>query len=152
MCFGFCVGKFFSCEDTLETFRDQSALLGEHLSQKITRDHSNNPIFWPKMSFLVYKNNLKNFVFFCQKANKTSGQNIQNPKNRLPKSCPLSEPQELEVRICMQPNFPIIILILLNRNHKFHRSRGLNSCDSSLHHEIRYLDPFHQNIYVSVCQ
>ena len=38
-----------------------------------------------------------------------------------------SELQELEVRICVQPNFPIIFLILLNGFHKFQRSRGLNS-------------------------
>ena len=105
------------------------------------------------MSFFSVQKYPKFFGFlFCQNANKTAGQNIQNPKNRLPKSCPLSEPQELEVRICVQPNFPITILILLNRFHKFHRSRVLNSCDSSVHHEIRYVDPFHQNINVSVRQ
>ena len=41
-------------------------------------------------------------------ANKTSGQNIQNPNNRLKKL--FSELQELDVRICVQPNFPIAIL------------------------------------------
>ena len=33
----------------------------------------------------------------------------------------LSELQEVEVRICVQPNFPIMILILLNGFHKFQR-------------------------------
>ena len=32
----------------------------------------------------------------------------------MPKSCPLSELQELGVWICVQPNFPIIILILVS--------------------------------------
>ena len=44
------------------------------------------------------------------------------------KSFFFSELQEVEVRICVQPNFPIIILILLNGFHKFGRSRGLDSC------------------------
>ena len=34
-----------------------------------TRDHTNNPIFGPKTLFLGYKNTLKIFGFFCQKAN-----------------------------------------------------------------------------------
>ena len=46
---------------------------------------------------------------------------------KMPKSFFLSELQELEVQICVQPNFPIIILILLNRFHNFQGSRGLNS-------------------------
>ena len=58
---------------------------------------------------------------------KPLGKIYRTQKNRLPKSCPLSELQELEVRICVQPKFPIIILILLNGFHKFPRSRGLNS-------------------------
>ena len=41
--------------------------------------------------------------------------------------CFFSELQELEVRICAQPNFPIIILILLNGFHKFARSMGPNT-------------------------
>ena len=45
-------------------------------------------------------------------ANKTSGQNIQNPNNRLQTKF-LTELQELEVRIRVQPNFPIVILSLL---------------------------------------
>ena len=40
-----------------------------------------------------------------------------------------SELQELEVRICVQLNFPIVTLILLNGFHKFQWSRGLNSGD-----------------------
>ena len=34
--------------------------------------------------------------------------------------------QELEVRICVQPDFPIIILILLTDFHKFSKPRGPN--------------------------
>ena len=49
------------------------------------------------------------------------------PLQKLNKSFFFSGLQELEVQICVQPNFPIIILILLNRFHKFPRSRGLNS-------------------------
>ena len=41
------------------------------------------------------------------------GQNILNTRKWLPKSFFLSELQELEVWICVQPKFPIIILILL---------------------------------------
>ena len=37
-----------------------------------------------------------------------------------------SELQELEVRICVQPDFPIIILILLTDFHKFSKPRGPN--------------------------
>ena len=48
------------------------------------------------------------------------------PKNRLPKSFFHSELQELEVRICVQPNSPIIILILLTAFHKFAMSMGAN--------------------------
>ena len=66
---------------------------------------------------------------FCQKTDQTSGRNIPNPKNRLKKSFFFSGLQELEVRICVQPNFPIIILILLNRSHKFQGSRGLYSSE-----------------------
>ena len=39
----------------------------------------------------------------------------------------LSELQEVEVRICVHPNFPIIILILLTAFHKFARSREPNT-------------------------
>ena len=33
----------------LAMFRDQSAMLEEHLSQKLMRDHAYNPKIWPKM-------------------------------------------------------------------------------------------------------
>ena len=39
----------------------------------------------------------------------------------------LSELQEVEVRICVQPNFPIMNLILFTAFHKFARSRGPNT-------------------------
>ena len=38
----------------------------------------------------------------------------------------ISELQELEVRIRVQPDFPIIILILLTDFHKFSKPRGPN--------------------------
>ena len=41
------------------------------------------------------------------------------PKNQIAKIFFLSELKELEVRIYVQPNSPIIILILLNGFHKF---------------------------------
>ena len=41
-------GNFFLCGETLETFWDQSALLGEHLSQKLPLPSPNNPIFSAK--------------------------------------------------------------------------------------------------------
>ena len=64
---------------------------------------------------------------FCQKADKTFRQNIPNLKNRLKKSFFFSGLQEQEVRICVQPNFPIIILILLNGFRKFVISMGPNT-------------------------
>ena len=51
-------------------------------------------------------------------------QGIKNPKNKLKKYSFFSELQEVEVRISVQPNFPIINLILLTVFHKFARSRG----------------------------
>ena len=71
-------------------------------------------------------------------ANKTSGQNIQNPNNRLKKL--FSELQELDVRICVHPNFPIIILILLNSFHKFQRSRGLISSEQLIEKKATWHD------------
>ena len=68
---------------------------------------------------------------FHEQADSTSGQNIPNPKNRLPKSFFLSKVQELEVRNCAQPNSPIIIMILLNRFHEFAISMGLNTSDKT---------------------
>ena len=50
-CFGFSEHTFFIWAHQHETFRDQSALLGEHLSQKITLDHTYNPIFDQKSPF-----------------------------------------------------------------------------------------------------
>ena len=38
------------------------------------------------------------------------------------------ELQEFEVRICVQPNSPIIILILLTAFHKFAMSMGAKPC------------------------
>ena len=46
--FDFCEGNIFLWGETLATFRDQSAMLGEHLSQKLMRDHAWNPKIWPK--------------------------------------------------------------------------------------------------------
>ena len=92
------MGNFSLWWETLQT-----------LSQKLPLAYPYNPIFWPKTPFLGYKN---------------------TPKQRYAKKTQnkfFSELQKLEVRICVQPNFPIIILILLHGFHKFHRSRGLNS-------------------------
>ena len=89
----------------------------EHINMKLSgiNQHCKNP---PKFFF---------FRFFCQKADLTSGKYMPHPQYRIKKSFLFSELQELEVRICVQPNFPIIILILLNGFKKFQRSRGLNS-------------------------
>ena len=54
-------------------------------------------------------------------------------KNRLFASFFLSELHELEVRICVQPKTPIIILILFNRFHKFSVSMGRNTSDNIFH-------------------
>ena len=50
-----------------------------------------------------------------------------------------SELQELEVRICVKPNFPITVLILLNGFHKFPRSRGLNSSGAGSQNLVKTL-------------
>ena len=42
-------GNFFLWGETQATFRDQSAMLGEHLSQKLTLAHPLNPKIWQKM-------------------------------------------------------------------------------------------------------
>ena len=49
-CFAFSEHTFYFRAHQHETFRDQSALLGEHLSQKITLDHTYNPIFGQKQT------------------------------------------------------------------------------------------------------
>ena len=117
------MGNFSLWWETLENFRDQSPLLVEHLSPKLTLAH---PIFWPKnVVFRVQKYPRKLFFSgFCQKADWTSGQNIPNPKYRLPKSFFLLELQEFEIRTCVQPSAPIIILILLPAFQKFAMSMG----------------------------
>ena len=88
-CSGFPAGKFFPVMgnsslwwETLETFRDQSALLGEYLSQKLTLAQPYNPIFWPKTSFLGYKNTLKNYFLgvFVKKPIKPLGKIFQTQK------------------------------------------------------------------------
>ena len=95
---------------------------GEHLSQKL-------PLAPPKNPFLA-KNVLwgvkKGVKFFL--ADLTSGQNIPNPKNMFKKNF-FSKLQDLEVRICVQPNFPIINLILLNGFYKFAKSMGPNTIE-----------------------
>ena len=50
-CLGFSEHTFYFWAHQHETFGYQSALLGEHLSQKFTPDHIYNN-FWPKTSFL----------------------------------------------------------------------------------------------------
>ena len=67
------------------------------------------------------------FGHFCEEADKTSGQNIRNPKNTLQKSFFLSELQEFDVWIRVQPNFPIAILSMLTGFHKFAKSMGSNT-------------------------
>ena len=86
---GFWGALFFILGYQLATFGDQSAMLGQQLSQKLPLAPPYNPIIWPK-------------------------------------TCP--ELKEVEVRICVWPNFPIINLILLLDFHKFARSRGPNTC------------------------
>ena len=62
---------------------------------------------------------------FCQKVDLISGQNIKNPKLKILFFS--SELREVDVRNCVQLNFPIINLILLTAFHKFARSRGQNT-------------------------
>ena len=126
----FCGGIFLLWRNQLAKFRDQSAMPEEHLSQKLMGHHAYNPKILLKMWQGGPKKQPIFFSPFRQKVDFTSWQNIPSPKNWLPKSFFLLELQEFEVRICVQPNFPIIILILLNGFHRFPRSRGLNSSDN----------------------
>ena len=59
------------------------------------------PFLGQKCLFQSTKCPKKTCWAFLSKGGLTSGQNIQNRKKRLPKSCPLSELQELEVQICV---------------------------------------------------
>ena len=47
-----------------------------------------------------------------------------------------SELQELDVRIRVQPNFPIMIQILLKDFHQFLKSRGANTSVICLHQAV----------------
>ena len=72
-CFGpdklrFFRGHFFPLGHRLATFRDQSAMLGEHLSQKLPLAPTYNPLFWRKMCPGGQK-----------KGHKTSAHNVPNP-------------------------------------------------------------------------
>ena len=67
------------------------------------------------------------WAIFVNRPIKPLGKIFQTQKNRFKKSFFFSELQEHEVRICVQPNFPIIILILLNGFHKFAMSMGPNT-------------------------
>ena len=66
---------------------------------------------------------------------------MPNPQKRFKEKF-FSELQELEVRICVQLNFPIIILILLNQFHKFQGSRELNS--------VQHFDPFWEGKHMTL--
>ena len=106
---------FFLWAHQLVTFRDQSPMLGEHLSQFSPQVPTYIPFFGQKRPPGGKKNGKKNFWAKYSKL-----------KNRLEKKNFLLELQELEVRICVQPNFPIIILIL-NGFHKFAMSMESNT-------------------------
>ena len=69
---------------------------------------------------------------------------MPNPKNRLFIYFFLSELQELEVWICVQPNAPIIVLILLNGFHKFAISMWPKTSDTCISESWIYLE-YHQN-------
>ena len=62
-----------------------------------------------------------------------------------------SELQEVEVRICVQPNFPIINLILLTAFHEFARSRGANTSGSGSFtgYDMMYVWSF--SISINIC-
>ena len=65
-------------------------------------------------------------AIFVNRPIKPLGKKFQTKKTDLKKNS-LSELQELEVGICVQPNFPIINMNLLNGLHKFARSMGPNT-------------------------
>ena len=105
-----------------ETFKDQSAMLGEHLSQKLMPAHTYNPIFGHRRLNLwarYAKSPPKNIIIFFF----------------------FSELQELEVQICVQPNFPIIILILLTGFINSPDQGGLTAVVSCLLHVFQFLWP-----------
>ena len=91
MCFSFCEGKFvpvrgnlFLWGEILAKFRDQSAMLGESLSQKFALAHTSNPEIWPKKQ--------PKFLWqFLSKGRLNLWAKKSEPKNRSPTSFLLLE-------------------------------------------------------------
>ena len=97
------------------------------ISQFYPQVSTYNSIFQPK----TYPGGSNNFVWpYLSKGRLNLWAKYSKPRKKIKKYFFFSELQELEVRICVQPNFPIIILILLNGFHKFQGSRGLISSAS----------------------
>ena len=126
MCFGFSEHTSFLRAHQLATFRNQWAMLGEHSSQKVMRNYAYNPLFWPKKPPPGGRKMGQFFLAISvNRPIKPLGKIFQTQKTGNLFS---SELQEFEVWICVHPNFPIIILILLNGFHKLAISMGLNTC------------------------
>ena len=97
---------FFLWAHQHETFRDQSAMLGEHLSKNSTYvAHPYDPLFSQKR---LPGGQISFFAIFVKRPNKPLGKRFQTQKTDWKISFFFPELQELEVRICVQPNFPIM--------------------------------------------
>ena len=106
-----------SCSSKRNSFLAICFLGSEYFAQRFNQPFDKNP---KKIFFRVFvKRSIKPLGKIC---------NAPPPKKKkLKKSVFFSELQALEVWICVQANFPVIVLILLNGIHKFQRSWWLNS-------------------------
>ena len=77
------------------------------------------------------------FAIFVKRPIKPLGKIFRTQKNRLPKSFFLLELQEFEVRICVQPNSPITILILLQCLQSSRSQVGGSNPDSSVEEKFQ---------------
>ena len=85
--------NFWFCRETLATIRDQSAMLGEHLSQKVMRDHAQNPKNWQKQGGGCPKMDQKNVCTILSKICEIKGAKHQWQKSHLR----IQEPSNLYV-------------------------------------------------------
>ena len=84
-------------------------------------------------------------VIFVKRTNKPLGKLFQK---KIKKYFFFSELKGLEVQICALPNFPIIILILLNRFHKFAISMKPNTSVEQIARHCHYIK--YNNIAIDI--
>ena len=132
--FNFLGGFVFHLGNQLATFREGSISNGRGTFEPKISPHSNlSPHFFGQKHPPGDRKLVKKIPIFVNWPIKPLGKICQTP----PKSFFFSKLQELEPRNCVQPNFPILILILLNRFHKSPRTKGLNSSVFSIARTIQ---------------